>query len=612
MSSKIIDCVLVNSPVSSPLHPQLNLPLLKSAIENNGFGTRVIDANIEFFRWFLGTNYEPVNAQRFKENPLHILSSYNDLDKKLWQASQRYEGLHVGVRSLSMKHDRLSFDSILDAVEDNISNPFIEFFEKILTKAIQPTKAPILAIGITFQDQIIPSYTLAALARKKLPDIKIVLGGQMITRCYDSIICHEGIASLSDYLVLWDGEVPLVNLLGGLLRQEANDQTNIIDLSSSKRSINRKGAVLKGKEIPRPDFSDLPLDSYFLPEPLIPLQTTRGCYAECAFCAIPFGSNMYRVRNAESIIEDIKEVKKYAKEHFGLDLKYFKFMEDTSSPSLLYALAREIEEQNIDIRWETFARLEKAFVEPGFMAQLFRGGCRKIHWGLETNDPDILEKMSKGTEITYTSEVLRLSAQAGIMNFCFVLIGFPGETNQQREALTQYIINNDHIHTITLATFDLTRGAPMERSYKPENCYALTCEPAQQFQVRLPYLVGGEDWKAKIIPIAHRMMIEIIRARPDIGFVTLFPDQVRAMLTDWHGNNWGRIFVEQYGAENIRQLLINTEEYADNFESQREIDYTSLPEPLTREHFRTKEDLDLLRKSVMLRREYENRRLNQL
>ena len=406
--------------------------------------------------------------------------------------------------------------------------------------------------------------------------------------------------------------MPLVNLLGGLLRQEANDQTNIIDLSSSKRSINRKGAVLKGKEIPRPDFSDLPLDSYFLPEPLIPLQTTRGCYAECAFCAIPFGSNMYRVRNAESIIEDIKEVKKYAKEHFGLDLKYFKFMEDTSSPSLLYALAREIEEQNIDIRWETFARLEKAFVEPGFMAQLFRGGCRKIHWGLETNDPDILEKMSKGTEITYTSEVLRLSAQAGIMNFCFVLIGFPGETNQQREALTQYIINNDHIHTITLATFDLTRGAPMERSYKPENCYALTCEPAQQFQVRLPYLVGGEDWKAKIIPIAHRMMIEIIRARPDIGFVTLFPDQVRAMLTDWHGNNWGRIFVEQYGAENIRQLLINTEEYADNFESQREIDYTSLPEPLTREHFRTKEDLDLLRKSVMLRREYENRRLNQL
>ena len=152
----------------------------------------------------------------------------------------------------------------------------------------------------------------------------------------------------------------------------------------------------------------------------------------------------------------------------------------------------------------------------------------------------------------------------------------------------------------------------MERDFKPDNPYALDCVPARDFQVRLPYLVNGENWKEKVVPMAHKMMSDIVRARPDIGFVTLFPDQVRSMLCDWFGNDWGRQFVDRYGESNIREMLVNTEKYAEAYKEKRDIDPAALPEPLRREHFRTKEDMMLLAQAVMQRKEYEVRRLEQV
>ena len=266
----------------------------------------------------------------------------------------------------------------------------------------------------------------------------------------------------------------------------------------------------------------------------------------------------------------------------------------------------------MNIKWETFARFEKKFAEPGFLQQLYRGGCRKIHWGLESNDPAILQSMNKKTEMSYADTVLRLAAEAGILNFCFVLAGFPGETDEQRKMLVNYINGNPNIHTITMTTFDLTLKSPMELSFQPENEYQLDRVKAKDFQVRLPYTVDGENWKEKIIPIAHQMMIDIVKGRPDIGFMTLFPDQIRAYLCDKYGNNWARIFLEQYGTQNVKDMLLNAEKYADAYSNQQEIDPGALPDPIRREHFRTKEDLRMIANAVGLRRKYETRRFDQV
>ncbi|OVE81654.1 hypothetical protein BVY03_03375 [bacterium K02(2017)] len=603
--------IILNSPISSPLHPQLNLPLLKDYLAKQGYKSKVVDSNIKFFHYFLDESYN-VDLDTVLSNPLSILSFYADLEKVLFKKSENFEKLHVGLRSLSMKHNRTYFDTVLESLEDKSSNPFIEFYENEILDTFKDEELKIIGISITFQDQIIAAFTLANLIRKNYPNIKIVMGGQMITRCQDSMIQHKELCKYFDYLVLWDGEKGFADIHKEVIDNIKVNHVNVIPTGRDDYVVDRKLNSLNSNEIPSPDFSDLDFNSYLNPELLIPFQTTRGCYAKCEFCAIPFGSNAYKVRTVDNIIDDMIRIRDDILKRHNRKVTYFKFMEDTSSPILLYNLSVEIEKRNLDFKWETFVRLEKAFTKPGMMEQLYRGGCRKLHWGFESNDPDILKKMNKKTSMSYTDDVLRLSGEAGILNFCFVLIGFPGETDKMRENVVKYIVGQKHIHTLTLATFDLTRGSPMEQDFVEDNVYKMDMEPAQDFQVRLPYFVGGENWKSMIVPKAHRMMIEIIKGRPDIGFMTLFPDQIRSIFCDQFTNEWGRIFVEKYGKEGVSEMLLSSEAYADNYENKKEINADKLPEPLKREHERTKEDLELIAKAMEMRKLYEKRRFTQV
>lgn len=611
----MVDSILINTPVSSPLHPQANLPLLKGYLSSRGFKVKIIDSNILFFHHLLGFkegNEFRVDMERFYKNPIDILSFYSGIEKRLWDSSRRFEGLDVGIRSLNMKYDRTEFDSVMASLEDRKANPFIEFYEQLIDARIKDSGAKIVGIAITFQDQIISAFTLAGLLRKKLPSVKIVMGGQMVTRCHKTMIKHKGLNRLYDYLALWDGEEPLLNIHRKVIEGRDTAMVNVIDMSSRDGVVDRRKGAPGAVEIPSPDYGDIDFNSYFFPEMLVPLQTTRGCYAQCEFCAIPFGSNSYRMRPAADVVRDIESIQEHTRKKYGRKAVYFKFMEDTSSSKLLYEISEGIEKRKIDAKWETFARLEKAFTKPGFMEQLYRGGCRKVHWGLESADPSVLHSMKKKTTTLVSDEVLEASARAGILNFCFILVGFPGETDEAREKMARYIIDNKNIHTITIATFDLTRGAPMEQNFVPDNIYGLEMRAAEGFQVRLPYLVKGENWKQKIIPGAHKIMLDVVRERPDIGFMTLFPDQVRSMYCEKFTNKWGQIFVDRYGEENIKAMLMNTEKYIQDYKDKRDIDPSLLPEPLKREHFRTKEDMKLIAEAIVTRKKYEQRRADQV
>ena len=615
----MLDSVFINPPISSPLHPMLNLPLLKGYLVRRGFKSKIIDSNIEFYRDFLGQDPR-LGLEECIKNPIAVLGYYSDLESKLWKKSEGFDGLHVGLRSLEMKYDRTSFISVLESLTDLGANPFIRFFRTFVKERIVDLQPSIIGIALTFQDQVIPSFVLANTIREQIPNARIVFGGQMITRCFSSIVKCQELSQFYDYLVLWDGEIGIYDIHREVINGDSVDFANVISIGnrSSDNSAKAKYVIDRAKssptsiDIPQADFSDIDFDSYLYPDILVPIHTTRSCYAKCAFCAIPYGSNSYKIRKVDHILDEMLNIQQEVENKTGHKARFFKFMEDTSSPAILIKLAKEIEQRNLDIKWETFARLEKAFARPSVMEQLYRGGCRKIHWGLESNDPDILVEMRKKTKQSYADEVLRLSGEAGILNFCFILVGFPGETDAVRKNMVEYVVGNQFIHTITLATFDLTRGSPMEQEFKPDNKYGLDMVPATDFQVRLPYTVNGENWKKEIVPIAHRMMVEIIKGRPDIGFMTLFPDQIRSFYCDQFGNNWAKQFVKRYGKSRVTEMMLNVEKYSQSYESSQDLSPERLPEPIRREHFRTKEDLTLIANAMKMRKNYEQRRFEQV
>jgi hypothetical protein len=220
--------------------------------------------------------------------------------------------------------------------------------------------------------------------------------------------------------------------------------------------------------------------------------------------------------------------------------------------------------------------------------------------------------MNKKISAASTTKVLNAIHQVGILNFVFVLIGFPGETRQQREQLADYIIDNPSIHVLTLATFDVTKKSPIHEHFVIPNRYNLETVSADDFEVRLPYTINGNNWKQEMVIEAQRLLVKIISKRTDIGFMSLFPDQVRGTLCDLYGNGWGRKFLAQFGEENIRKMLLTAEKYAESIANAEEIDLAGLPEPIKREHDRVSEDLKAIADAVRRRKMYETRRIDQV
>ena len=605
--------LLLSVPLSSPLHPKAHLPFLKGYLAQKGFKVRIIDTNILFLRWFLRDYDISLSQQDYLDNPVKLMGYYSYIEECLAKEAKKYRDFTIDLRTVGLAYNRNRFGKVLNALEDSQANPFIEFYDEFMDAELIQVNPKLIGIGITFQDNIIAAFTLANCIRKKLPEGKIVLGGQMITRCYDTLIESNALNHLWDYLVCWDGELPLLDLHQKLFHGNDAALTNVIENSIQPEKIDRGAHAFDLDELERPDFGDLNLKLYLFPGFLIPLQTARGCYGSCEFCAIPYGSNTgYRERSVRKIIEDILHVQEHTLKKYGQKAKLFKFMDDTSSPKTLRGIAEEIQRNKIDAIWETYVRMEKPFEDPSFMKKLYRGGCRKLMWGLETNDPEILKQMDKRISPVSTGKVLDAAHEAGILNFVFVLLGFPGETKKQRNRLAEYIINKESIHVLTVATFDVTKRSIIHQNLTGSNRCGIKCEPAKDFDVRLPYTVNGRNWKKEIVSEAQHFMIDIMKERPDIGLMSLCPDQIRGALTDRHGNTWGKTFLAEYGEENIRSMLLATEKYSNVFDDDEEMELGGLPDPLKREHHRTREDIKAIASAIERRRKYQVRRMDSI
>jgi len=588
--------LLVNPPVCSPFLPTANLAILKGSLEGKGVKTKVIDANLEFFLHVLsyttleeaarrideyanpigsslcslieeiGANVDFVRTPESIYEPLKLLEAYNSLNEALVFYSRSFQGMNLSMKSLKLAYDRKNPSEILAALEDNACNPFPSFFRRKFPYWLEDTSNPLIGISISFQDQLIPAFSLAREIRTFDPEIPIVLGGQIVTRCADNLLSHEALARLFDALVLYEGEVQLC----AMAREHVESWQNIPNVVQRVGShITDKEAIGPEYVVPDPEgegcpsYEDLHLDHYLLPISVLPIQMSRGCYyGRCKFCAIPSANNSpYRWRCPETVFEDMRTLDEMYRSRYGQPLRYFKLVDSSPRPDLILGLSELVSTNNANYKWECYARLETVFRKEKNIRKLYEGGCRKVYWGLESAVPEVLKSMRKGTDIDDSSQILHLADRAGILNFVFVMLGFPSETEVQIKSTVDYIITNRSIHTATLASFDLTRHSTILNN-REQSEYGITTIPAEGILVRLPYLSEGEKVKWRHVRITFEALKEILDARPDILAVSVFNDSLRTILCDHHGNHFGRMIASAHDVQELVQKAISSIEQA--------------------------------------------------
>ncbi|WP_320044648.1 cobalamin-dependent protein [uncultured Desulfobacter sp.] len=190
-------------------------------------------------------------------------------------------------------------------------------------------EAGFVGISVLFPEQV--SFA-AALARalkhtlniKGLSRVRIVLGGAMMSAMPVTELL-EAVPEI-DAVVCGEGEEAAAALCEG---RPLNEIPGLIYWEGDHIRVNKKVKTLSLKELPTPDFSELPLDRYFNPVPVLPVLFSRGCaWRRCRFCSHNFSFGGHRKKKVRDFVA---EMAVYTRS-FGV--RHFYFADEYITPEM--------------------------------------------------------------------------------------------------------------------------------------------------------------------------------------------------------------------------------------------------------------------------------------
>ena len=194
------------------------------------------------------------------------------------------------------------------------------------------------------------------------------------------------------------------------------------------------------------------------------LKIAEGCNRTCSFCAIPLMRGIHVSRNLEDIVVEAKSLARRGVKELMLisqELTYYGL--DTYKKRMLPELLTEL--ANIEgIEW---IRLHYAYPSK-FPLEIFEVMaaqpkiCNYLDMPLQHAQNDVLARMRRQITVEETRELLEKarSLVPGITLRSTFLVGFPGETEAEFEALCDFIVEAslDRVGVFTYSHEESTRA----------------------------------------------------------------------------------------------------------------------------------------------------------
>lgn len=168
--------------------------------------------------------------------------------------------------------------------------------------------------------------------------------------------------------------------------------------------------------------------------PFVDLFTGRGCsWGKCTFCLWPHTINKgapYRERDMSDVIEELKFIEKELP-----SVREVFIQDDTLSKKRAQELSVAIMENDLDITWSCYSRAEMDFDTLKLMK---KSGCRLMHVGYESSNPEILKNINKGITVEQMEQFTKNANKVGLLNHADFIIGLPGETVETIKATVKW------------------------------------------------------------------------------------------------------------------------------------------------------------------------------
>jgi anaerobic magnesium-protoporphyrin IX monomethyl ester cyclase len=308
------------------------------------------------------------------------------------------------------------------AVFDTGLRPSVPVADEV--KAIVDWKPDVVAF--TSMTTSYQSVEEAAILLKEALGVPIIIGGPHATTLPEMTLANPHI----DFLVYGEGEY----VFRDWLRQIETGDTDWAKNKGLWYKTADGRVVDNGERELIPDLDELPFPArhlFDLPayplyaptgEQMITVLTSRGCPYKCSFCFKGIVGRTYRQRSPENIVAELREII----DRYGV--RNFYFMDDlfTINVKRLEAILDYFIGQDLDVRWRCLARVDR--VNPELLRKMYRAGCRQIHFGIESGNPEILERTAKHIDLDQVRQAIEWTEDAGIMSKGYFMLGLPGDT----------------------------------------------------------------------------------------------------------------------------------------------------------------------------------------
>jgi radical SAM superfamily enzyme YgiQ (UPF0313 family) len=267
---------------------------------------------------------------------------------------------------------------------------------------------------------------IAKIIKNIFNDVPIIFGGAHASAIPNEVLKEEVV----DIISLFESELTLVELADYYIRKTGNDLKDIKGIAYK----NNGQVIFTDKRQRVSDLDTMPFPARELVDMKLYTEagsiiTGRGCIYKCKFCAANYLSEgTYRTRSIPNIIEEIRIlIDEY-------DVKDIFILDDTFilDEGRIAEFCESIEKENFNITWSCTSRINPP-PSSDILKIMKNAGCRKISFGVESGDNEVLKKVNKGTNVDQVREIIKMTHDIGIALTCFFIIGFPYDTRESIE-----------------------------------------------------------------------------------------------------------------------------------------------------------------------------------
>jgi anaerobic magnesium-protoporphyrin IX monomethyl ester cyclase len=281
-------------------------------------------------------------------------------------------------------------------------------------------------------------YRLANRIRAEL-HLPVIFGGTHATYFPESSLDH------CDYVVLGEGDETIVELVETL--RCGGDHAQVAGIAFRRGSETIRTAPRPG---PR-EFDTIPdfglIEGYKRLSWLdmvrqrrvawMTAQASRGCHFKCRFCIVntmyPTG---YRKRSISSVVNDLKDKRRYGRELLFVDNDFAANRYDTKQ------LLRAIIDADLDFNILVFARVEIAR-DDELLTLMRQAGITQIYQGYESIQPDTLSAYNKRQTIAHIEQAIRKLHSFDFRIAGSFVVGADTDTCESIDATARFVVEQE-------------------------------------------------------------------------------------------------------------------------------------------------------------------------